>query len=74
LPNIPFSSAGLKPNMGCPLNQNALPAASTTPDVVPAGACVPSGLAPLAGRSTVWNPVGVNLIESPTWIVVRCGK
>jgi hypothetical protein len=24
--------------------------------------------------STVWNPVGTNLIESPTWIVVPCGK
>jgi hypothetical protein len=24
--------------------------------------------------STLWNPVGTNLIESPTWIVVPCGK
>src|SRR5262249_12619038 len=24
--------------------------------------------------STVWKPVGTNLIESPTWIVVPCGK
>jgi hypothetical protein len=24
--------------------------------------------------STVWKPVGTNLMESPTWIVVPCGK
>ena len=41
---------------------------------MPAGAIRPSGLPPFAGMSTVWKPVGTNLTESPTWIVVPCGK
>src|SRR4051812_6806588 len=41
---------------------------------MPAGEISPSGLPPLAGKSTVWKPVGTNLMESPMWIVVPCGK
>src|SRR6266536_1475022 len=71
---MPLASGGLNCRLGWPLNQNGAPAASTLPATVPAGATSGSGLPPLAGKSTVWNWAGLNLTESPAWIVVPCGK
>src|SRR5690242_13103387 len=67
--------SGLKPTLGtAPLNQNGLPAASSEPETVAPLASSAAGLPPLAGRSTLWNPVGTNLTESPAWIVIALGK
>ena len=67
--------SGLKPKFGKPLNQYGLPAASLEPATfVPVGPSSVTGFLPLAGMSTLWNAVAVNLTESPTWIVALCGK
>src|SRR3954451_24847210 len=57
-----------------PLNQYGWPAASLTFALVPVGTSSESGGLPLAGMSTLWNAVGRNRTESPTWMVTVWGK
>ncbi len=64
----------MKATFGWPLNQNGAPAASLTPVAVPVGASSGAGSSPLAGKSTLWNPLAVNLILSPLRMVTPCGK
>ena len=41
---------------------------------MPVGTSSVTGFLPLAGMSTLWKAVVVNRTESPSWIVVACGK
>ena len=76
MPNADFViSAGLKATLSSPLNQNGWPAASLAPcTFVPLGRSSGVMSPPLAGRSTLWNPLGVKRTLSPTRIVTPCGK
>src|SRR4029079_17150182 len=42
--------------------------------VLPSGTMNGAGSVPFFGNSNVWKPVARNLILSPTWTVVPCGK
>src|SRR3954470_16225065 len=74
LPYSPWSSDGVKPITGRPLNQKSAPAASFSAVVWPLGLSSGVGLAPLPTNSTVWNPVGANFTLSPTCTEIELGK